>query len=244
MCLRTAENTMTKDRQESPERRHGQRALWWAARLLLTLVAALLAGGMGRAAPSRLQPVFPMKPPALLSLPLVPARPPVTDRLAVTLGGAPVDLFSCPGWRVVYFWSAACPCVSACERYSFVPLAKKYKGKVSFFAVASGGYDLGLPRPQLSQTIAARRLPFRVLLDPQHGVAKALGARVTPQAFLLDPQGRVVFSGMPDDSRRYLDATGKAGISRGYLARALTQALAGRPVTQPEVRDQGCIITW
>lgn len=159
-----------------------------------------------------------------------------------TLDGKSVGLSACPGWRVVYFWSGACPCVSACERYSFVPLAKKYKGRVSFFAVASCRFDLKQPRPKLRRTIAARRLPFPLLLDPQHKVAEALGAKVTPQAFLLDPQGRVVFSGMPDDSRRYLDETGKEGISRGYLARALSQALAGKPVTQPQVKDEGCII--
>lgn len=168
----------------------------------------------------------------------------VASLSATNLDGAPIDLAARPGWRVVYFWSGACPCVTACERYSFVPLAKKYKGKVSFFAVASCGYDLHQTRPKLRQTIAARHLPFPVLLDPSHKVAQALGAKVTPQAFLLDPEGRVVFSGMPDDSRRYLDETGKAGVSRGYLARALSQALAGKPITQPQVKDAGCIIAW
>jgi hypothetical protein len=61
---------------------------------------------------------------------------------------------------------------------------------------------------------------------------------------LIDPQGGVVFSGVPDDSRRYLDTTGKSGVTRSYLGRALAEALAGKTVSQPQVKDQGCIIAW
>lgn len=162
--------------------------------------------------------------------------------LVTTLEGARVDLATPPGWRVIYFWGDACPCVRACERYSFVPLARKYRGRVSFFAVVSGRFDLGKPRRQLGREIAARHLPFPALLDTAHRVAAALGARVTPQTFLLDPAGRVVFSGMPDDSRRYLGDPSR-GVAQTYLARALSQALAGRPVSPPDIDNQGCVIS-
>ncbi len=148
------------------------------------------------------------------------------------------------GWRVVYFWSATCPCVRACESFTFAPLARRYHGRVAFYAVASNSYDLKLPYDQFAHQVREHTLPFPVLRDDNHLIAKALGARVTPQAFLLDPAGKVVFSGMPDDSRRYQNRTGKWGVSETYLDRAITQSLTGQPVTVPRVKDEGCIIAW
>ncbi len=161
-----------------------------------------------------------------------------------TLAGQRQNLAGRPGWKVIYFWSATCPCVRACESFTFTPLAQRYKSRVSFFAVASDGYDLALSHGALSRQIQSRKLPFPVLLDEGHLAAQALGARVTPQAFLLDPHDRVVFAGVPDDSRRYQSRTGHWGVSKTYLAQAIAQALAGRPVTALRVKDQGCIIAW
>ena len=167
-----------------------------------------------------------------------------TPLSAVTLDGQTVDMAAQPGWKVVYFWSGACPCVSACERWTFLPLAKRYGMRIHFYAVVSGRFDLEMPRDQLRQKVAARHLPYPVLLDPHHEVAQALGATVTPEAFLIDPHNRVVFAGVPDDSRRYLARTGKSSVTQSYLAHAIAQALSGKPVTVPSVKDQGCIIAW
>lgn len=109
-----------------------------------------------------------------------------TVSLPVTaLNGKPLDLAARPGWKVIYFWSAACPCVRACESFTFVPLARRYQGRVSFYAIASNGYDLGLPHDQLVRQVEKHDLPFPVLLDDRHLTVWALDARVTPQAFLL-----------------------------------------------------------
>ncbi len=168
-----------------------------------------------------------------------------TVSLPVTaLDGKPLDLADRPGWKVVYFWSATCPCVRSCESFTFVPLARRYRGQVSFYAVASNGYYLHLLHDQLMHRVRQHNLPFPVLLDDKHLAARALDARVTPQTFLLDPQNRIVFSGIPDDSRRYEAQNGSWGVSRTYLSQAISQALAGQPVTVPAVKDQGCIIAW
>lgn len=168
----------------------------------------------------------------------------VTSLPVTTLDGKPLDLAAQPGWKVIYFWSATCPCVRACESFTFIPLSRKLKSNVTFFAVASDGYDLNQPHDWMAHKVAGRSLPFPVLLDDQHLVAKALGARVTPQAFLLDPQNRMVFAGLPDDSRRYQTQNGKWGVSQTYLAQAIRQAQAGSPVTAPQISSEGCIIAW
>jgi hypothetical protein len=154
------------------------------------------------------------------------------------------------GWRVIYFWSAACPCVRACERYSFIPLASKYKGKVSFYAIATNGYDLQLPRKELNADIAQHHLPYPVLFDTDHSIAKYFDAKVTPQTFVIDPAGHVVFNGMPDDSRRFLFTPNtpkngnKGQVPESYLAKALAQAMAGKAVTETPLKEAGCSIAW
>jgi peroxiredoxin len=153
-------------------------------------------------------------------------------------------------WRVIYFWSSTCPCVRACEQYSFVPLAEKYRGKIAFYAVATNGFDLSLPHKQLNNAIAAHNLPFPVLLDKDHSIAKYFDAKITPQTFVLDPAGHIVFRGMPDDSRRFLFRAaafkpGKKGqVPESYLAKALAQAMAGKPVTETPLKEAGCSIAW
>ena len=161
-----------------------------------------------------------------------------------TLDGAPLDIVDQPGWKVVYFWSGECPCVKACERYSLVPLAEKYAGKVSLYAVDADGFDLAKPSAELSKEAAAHKLPYEVVLDRTHATTKALGAEVTPECFLLDPENQVVYSGMPDDSKRYLLSTGKRGVTDSYLAKAIAQALAGKRISPSHTQLEGCIISW
>ena len=172
-----------------------------------------------------------------------PAKPALLNSVQ-TISGKAVNLNSLPGWKVIYFWTDGCPCVKACEHYSFLPLAKKYHGKVTFFAVASSRYDLNQGNEKLKVAVSAHRLPYEVLLDPKHQLAQALSAQVTPQTFLLNPAGQIVFSGMPDDSRRYLTATGKQGFTQTYLSVALAEGLAGKRITLSHTENQGCIIAW
>ncbi len=175
----------------------------------------------------------------------------LTDPLPVTApDGDSVDLSLVPGWRVLYFWSSVCPCVRACERYSFVPLAEKYRGKVAFFAIASDGWDLNKSPTELQTDIKMHHLPYPVLLDTSHQVAETLNAKVTPETFVLDPQGDIVFQGMPDDSRRFLyqlmNPTPKKPlpVPQTFLAKALAEGLSGRPITPTPIKESGCIIAW
>lgn len=174
---------------------------------------------------------------------LFPRTAPTTLK-ATTFDGQAVDLTKKPGWKVIYFWSSSCPCVSACEKYSFLPLERQYRGKVSFYAIVSGQFDLQRDSRELSAEIRSRHLPYSVLLDPAHDVVRNLNGRVTPQTFVLDPQNRVVFAGMPDDSRRYIRDGKPKGVQRTYLSEALAEALSGLPVTAPTNALEGCIIAW
>lgn len=178
---------------------------------------------------------------ALLTAAHAAASKPVGPLRVTTLDGKPLDIISRPGWKVVTFWSVACPCVRDCETLSLIPLAQKYKGRVQFFAVASNAADLSSDRKILAQNASFHHLPYPVVLDKT--AAAALGARTTPQTFLISPSGQIVFNGPPDDSWTVKSQTGKSGMTQSYLADALTAALAGKLVTRARVKALGCSIT-
>ena len=159
---------------------------------------------------------------------------------AVSVTGDKVDIAAQKGWRVVYFWSADCPCVRDCERLSLVHLAEKYQDKVAFYAVESNVPDLAGDRQVLMANIGIHHLPYPVLLDINHVIADALKAVSTPQTFLISPDNKIVFQGAPDDSLEFKSRTGRPGITKAYLADALSQSLSGQPVQVPLVKSAGC----
>ena len=165
-------------------------AMIYRARLCLLVAVCVCALGRGGLAASS-PPVAQTPTKALSALPVT------------ALNGQALDLGTQKGWRVLYFWSGHCPCVRDCEEFSLIPLAKKCKGRVMFYAVASNRDDLEQAQarhPVFVENVSTHALPYSVVLDPAHAVADRLGGQSTPETFLLDPQGRIVFQGAPNNS--------------------------------------------
>ncbi len=81
-----------------------------------------------------------------------------------------------------------------------------------------------------------------VLLDPEGTVGMAYGARTTPQMYLISPEGTLLYNGAIDDrpSTDYADIEG----ANNYIVQALTEAMAGQPVSQPLTRPYGCSVKY
>jgi hypothetical protein len=81
-----------------------------------------------------------------------------------------------------------------------------------------------------------------VLLDPEGTVGMAYGAKTTPQMYVIDPQGTLLYNGAIDDrpSSRLADIEG----AHNYLVQALTEAMAGEPVSQPTTQPYGCSVKY
>lgn len=161
-----------------------------------------------------------------------------------TLDGATFDILADKGWKAVYFWGEECPCVKDCEKYTLIPLAKHYKREVKFYAVISGSYELGKPVAEIRSEAAKRHLPYPLLMDNTHFVAEALNGKVTPQVILLDPHNHIVFSGMPDDSKSFLQENGKSGFKKQFLKDAIQQGLAGKKISRATTPLAGCLVVW
>jgi hypothetical protein len=82
----------------------------------------------------------------------------------------------------------------------------------------------------------------RFLLDPNGTAGKAYGAKTTPHMFILDPKGTVIYAGAIDDK----PSTDPADIApaKNYVAAALDQAMAGKPVETTSTQSYGCSVKY
>ncbi|WP_027329086.1 thioredoxin family protein [Marinimicrobium agarilyticum] len=82
--------------------------------------------------------------------------------------------------------------------------------------------------------------PF--LLDPNGDMGRAYGAKTTPHMYIINPDGDVVYAGAIDDN----DSANPAVIpdSHNYVAAALDQAMAGKPVETASSQAYGCSVKY
>jgi peroxiredoxin len=81
-----------------------------------------------------------------------------------------------------------------------------------------------------------------VLIDSDARVARAYEAKTTPHMFIVDKAGKLVYMGGIDD-RPYTDPASLKG-ARNYVALALADLKAGRPVAEPVTRPYGCSVKY
>jgi peroxiredoxin len=147
---------------------------------------------------------------------------PATTKDLVTLGDVAKKIVASADAPIVFFaWSSGCP---TCTLYydRFLEIFSTSGARV--FPFAANHDD---PIESIRATIAARDLPYRILLDPEAKLADALGARTTPHTFVLDGKNVLRYSGSPD-SDPALDGDATKRIS--YLKDALAAVSAGRQV--------------
>ncbi len=81
------------------------------------------------------------------------------------------------------------------------------------------------------------RYPY--VIDSGSSVARAFGADKTPEVFLFDADQRLVYHGTIDDN-----AQDPEQVTKTYLKDALTELVAGRPISVPETKALGCGIKF
>lgn len=82
-------------------------------------------------------------------------------------------------------------------------------------------------------------MTFPYVVDATSEVATAFGATRTPEAFLFDAKGKLVYHGTVDDN-----AQEPSKVTATYLADALQELSAGKPVTVAETKALGCTIKF
>src|SRR5262249_51447657 len=124
-------------------------------------------------------------------------------------------------------------------------LQKKYGKDVVLLAVsatartASDYYD---PASIASERKRFDAQPARYLMDTPGHVGLASGAKTTPLMFSTDAQGKVVCNGAIDDKRAANIDDVK--IAKSYVAAALDEISAGKPVSTPSTAPYGCSVHY
>jgi peroxiredoxin len=81
---------------------------------------------------------------------------------------------------------------------------------------------------------------FPVVRDLNNRIADAYGATRTPEAFLLSGDLELLYHGRIDN--QYQPGVARGAATRHDLQAAIEQALAGKPIEQPETPFTGCLI--
>lgn len=190
-----------------------------------------------------------------LALPALPAT-----GLAASLGGPAPD-FALPdvqggtrrlsdfrGRHVVLEWTnPGCPFVQKHYRSGNMQTLQREAAarQVAWLTINStepGHADYLKPAELQRWMTQQQAAATAVLLDESGQTGKAYGARVTPHMYLIDPQGRLIYAGGIDSipSARVDDIA----QATNYVRLALTEALAGRPLSRPSTAPYGCSIKY
>ncbi len=84
--------------------------------------------------------------------------------------------------------------------------------------------------------------PTAVLMDPQGKLGRLYDAKTTPEMYVIDPEGKLIYEGAIDN-RPTPDLDDIKGADN-YVADALTEAMAGRPIATDYTRPYGCSVKY
>ncbi|OPZ30775.1 MAG: thioredoxin-dependent thiol peroxidase [Lentisphaerae bacterium ADurb.BinA184] len=93
--------------------------------------------------------------------------------------------------------------------------------------------------PHMVERMKRHRFPWVYLHDRSQDVARAYGALRTPHFYVFDAARRLVYTGRGVDNPR---EAAKAKVND--LERALSEHLAGKPVSVPLTNPIGCNVKW
>ena len=156
--------------------------------------------------------------------------------------GKTVSLSELKGKVVVLEWfNQGCPYVV--KHYKTTKTmnktAEQYKDKdVVWLAINTTGKT----DAENKETAQAWSIKHPILNDTTTSVAQSYGAKTTPHMFVIDKEGKLVYKGAIDDDPS--DSAEKGDKAVNYVAKALDEVLAGKPVSTPETKAYGCGVKY
>ena len=162
--------------------------------------------------------------------------------------GKTVNLADYKGKYVVLEWlNPGCPFVQKHYNSGNMPtLQKDASGKgvvwLSVSSTAKTAADYKEPAALKAWMKEKSGQPSAIVQDPEGKIGHAYGARTTPHMYLIDPQGKLIYAGAIDSKASANPEDIKT--STNYVNQAITEALAGKPVSQPTTKAYGCGIKY
>jgi peroxiredoxin len=153
--------------------------------------------------------------------------------------GNKVSLSDFEGKVVVLEWlNPDCPfVVRHYKAGTMKSLAEKYGGKgVVWLTINSTNYMDAAANAKFK---ADHGLPYLILVDQSGEVGHLYDAKTTPHMYIIDGDGTLVYIGAIDD-----DPRGSSDTPANYVAAALDEVLAGKPVATAETTPYGCSVKY
>jgi peroxiredoxin len=175
--------------------------------------------------------------------------------------GGPVPTFSAEGsdgkvysladyrgkFVVLQWYNRDCPFIHKhYDSGNMQKLQDTYAKKgVIWFEVASSAPDTeGYMKTAEAQNNRAKcgTKSVATLMDPEGAIGKLYAAKTTPHVFIVNPKGVLIYQGAIDDHAS-ADAE-DIPKSKNYVAAALDEALAGKPVSISSTHPYGCSVKY
>jgi peroxiredoxin len=167
---------------------------------------------------------------------------------AVDANGKTVSLADFKGKHVVLEWvNPGCPFVQ--KHYNSANMQGTQKEAtargVVWLAISSTAPDASdykKPAALAAWMQSQKAAATSTVMDDDGKVGRAYGARTTPHMYIVDPAGTLVYAGGIDNK----PSSNPADIpsSTNYVKVALSETLAGKPVTQASTRPYGCSVKY
>ena len=167
---------------------------------------------------------------------------------ATDTGGKTVSLADFKGKHVVLEWvNPGCPYVV--KHYNSANMQGTQKDatakgvvwlSVNSTAAEHGDYKAPAAMAQWMQSQKAAATA--TLMDADGKVGRAYGARTTPHMYIVDPKGTLVYAGAIDSKPTSNPAD--VATATNHVKVALSEALAGKAISQPTTRAYGCSIKY
>ena len=148
---------------------------------------------------------------------------------------------------VLEWFNHGCPFVKKhYDSNNMQDLQKTYTGKgVVWLAICSSaegkqGYGTGEEHKKVFKEKGAA--PTAVLIDSEGTVGRAYGAKTTPAMYVIDGKGVLVYAGAIDDNRTPDREAAKT--AKNFVAAALNETLAKKPVAISSTKSYGCSVKY
>ena len=162
--------------------------------------------------------------------------------------GVSHQLSESKGKVVVLEWfNKDCPYVK--KHYSvknMQALQKKYTGLgIVWYSIMSSapgkqGFELATDAQKTRQSLDVHSTA--TLLDPDGKVGHLYEAKTTPHIFVIDSKGVLAYNGAIDDNDS--SDSGEIPKSKNFVATALDEILANKPITTATTKPYGCSVKY
>ncbi len=173
---------------------------------------------------------------------------PAPDFSLTDCSGKKVSLSDFKGKVVVLEWvNHNCPFVA--KHYGSGNMQKLQAGAtakgvvwLSICSSAPGKPGYATPADASKKCAETQSAASAFLIDESGEVGKTYGAKVTPEMYVIDANGVLVYHGAIDDKKS--TNPGDIAGAKNYVAAALDEVLAGKPVTTPKTDPYGCGVKY